>query len=53
MLYKRYREFCSEGGFSSVNSKNFKNRLDALNIEIKRTSSCNMVYVEFNKECPF
>ncbi|RRT86252.1 hypothetical protein EGI88_15405 [Empedobacter falsenii] len=45
-LYKNYREFCSSSGFVSLNQKNFKRRLEALSIEIRRTSSGNMVYVE-------
>jgi len=52
-LYKNYREYCSSSGFVSLNQKNFKKRLEALSIEIKRTSAGNIVYVEFNKECPF
>lgn len=45
-LYQNYREYCTSSGFVALNQKNFKRRLEAQNIEIKRTSAGMYVYVE-------
>ncbi|WP_291058815.1 MULTISPECIES: DNA primase family protein [unclassified Empedobacter] len=45
-LYKNYREYCTSSGFVALNQKNFKRRLEAQSIEIRRTSGGNYVYVE-------
>ena len=52
-LYKYYREFCSSSGFIPLSIKNFRTRIIALNIEIKRASGGNYVYVESTMICDF
>jgi len=52
-LYKNYREYCTSSGFVALNQKNFRKRLEAQSIEIKRTSAGNYVYVESTMICEF
>lgn len=42
-LYHEYQEFCKNNGYRSLNTGNFRRRLEALNIYIKRVQNGNIV----------
>jgi putative DNA primase/helicase len=44
-LYREYSLFCSEDGFSRTNKKNFRKRLEAIGIDIRRKNNGNVVFV--------
>lgn len=44
-LYYQYRAFCVEDGFKPVNKTNFKLRLTAFSIEVKRLNVGNVAYL--------
>ncbi|MCS5623661.1 MAG: winged helix-turn-helix domain-containing protein, partial [Candidatus Marinimicrobia bacterium] len=44
-LYDDYKSFCMEDGFKPVNKTNFKKRLEASNIEVKRINVGNVAYL--------
>ena len=44
-LYDEYKSFCIEDGFRPVNKTNFKKRLEASNIEVRRINIGNVAYL--------
>jgi len=60
-LYREYDQYCRDNGFRVLNIRNFRKRLEAQNIEIKRVSSGNCVciskpedpIVKFVEDLPF
>ncbi len=44
-LYDDYKSFCMEDGFKPVNKTNFKKRLEASKIEVKRINVGNVAYL--------
>lgn len=44
-LYSHYRAFCVEDGFKPVNKTNFKLRLTAFSVEVKRLNVGNVAYL--------
>lgn len=60
-LYREYDQYCRDNGFRVLNIRNFRKRLEAQHIEIKRVSSGNCVCISkperpiitFEDEMPF
>ena len=45
-LYREYRAYCIEDGFRAVNSRNFKRRLEASNLQIDKRNFGIVVFVQ-------
>jgi len=49
LIYGEYRIYCISSGYTALNKKNFRRRLESLNIMVGRHSQGIIVYLEKNK----